>query len=137
MNGQYDFVTCSDVFEHVLPPVGHGLSGVRQLLAQQGFAVFSVPVEYQAFVEHYPGIAEWAPSPSGISWVDERGKSHADTHPIFHGGSGETLEMRQWTVESFESELTDAGFNRIERLPSLPTLGVPLIPDMGCWIAYR
>ena len=137
MSGQYNFVTCSDVFEHILPPVDHGLSGVRQLLALRGFAVISVPVDYQSFVEHYPGIVEWTPALSGITWLDECGTKHTDPHPTFHGGSGATLEMRQWTAASFESELSTAGFSRIERLPALPTLGIPSIPDMGCWLAYR
>jgi hypothetical protein len=135
--GQFRFVTCSDVLEHVLPPVEAGISGLLSLLSSTGFAVISVPVDYPAFKENYPGLVGWQGSEGGVTWTDEDGFERHDESPTFHGGSGDTLELRQWTAETMEDALLRNGFSRLERLPALPSIGVPRIPDMGCWLAYR
>lgn len=134
--GQFDFVTCSDVLEHVLTPVEIAISGLNSLLSDGGFAVISVPV-YPTFKEHYPGLVQWREVGGRVDWIDEHGVQRTDEAPTFHGGTGHTLELRQWTEETFEVALLAGGFSRVEPLPSVPSIGVPYLPNMGCWLAYR
>lgn len=136
LTGQFDFVTCSDVLEHVLAPVELAISGLNNLLSDQGFAVLSVPV-YPAFKEHYPGLVEWREVEGRIDWVDEHGAAQTDESPTFHGGTGRTLELRQWTAETFEAAVLEGGFSQVEPLPFVPSIGVPHLFNMGCWLAYR
>ena len=135
--GQFAFVTCSDVLEHVLPPVDSAVSGLASLLSRTGFAVISVPVNHPAFKEHYPGLVEWREVDGRILWVDDRSVERTDESPAFHGGTGHTLELRQWTEETIENALLESGFSRVEPLPAVSSIGVPRIRDMGCWLAYR
>src|SRR6188768_2031553 len=53
--GINDFVTTSDVFEHVPPPVQDAFDNLYALLKPGGVAVFSVPFCYEEETyEHYP-----------------------------------------------------------------------------------
>lgn len=136
LRGQFDFVTRSDVLEHVLAPVELAISGLNNLLSDQGFAVLSVPV-YPAFKEHYPGLVEWKEVDGRIDWVNEHGAAETDESPTFHGGTGRTLELRQWTAETLEAAVLEGGFSQVEPLPFVPSIGVPHLFNMGCWLAYR
>jgi SAM-dependent methyltransferase len=58
--GKYDFVICSDVFEHILRPLQQGFDNLFRLLKPGGTLIFSVPYTRSAqTVEHYPGLHDY------------------------------------------------------------------------------
>ena len=132
---KFDFVTCSEVLEHVLPPATDAIRNLAGLLSRGGFAVVSVPVFAEEFKEHYPGITSWRRDGEVVVWLDEHGTEHRDTEPRFHAGSGETLELREWSDTAFKKSLIEGGFATVETAPEVPTLGVPHVPNMGVYLA--
>ena len=132
---KFNFVTCSEVLEHVLPPVDEAIRNLSSLLCPGGFAVVSVPVNDNEFREHYPNIVSWQRDGDSILWIDREGTERRDTAPCFHGGTGDTLELRVWSDGSFQESLIRAGFRSVEAAPVVPSLGVPRVPRMGVYIA--
>lgn len=117
--GRYDFVVASDVFEHVLPPVGRAFRGARALLRPGGVLVFSVPFSLDAdTVEHFPELHDWRLEDLGQGrWrlhnVTADGRSQTFDDLVFHGGPGSTLEMRLFSRAALERAFAAAGFARI------------------------
>jgi SAM-dependent methyltransferase len=113
--GTLDFLVCSDVLEHVAPPVERAFRGAATLLAPGGVLVLTVPYGREGeTVEHYPGLHEYAV-------VDFHGRPVVLDHaagggwrvfedPVFHGGAGETLEMRIFSLPALLRHLEQAGF---------------------------
>ena len=146
--GRFDFVICADVLEHVPPPVDIALTGVVNLLSQDGFAVLSVPntslrrgmtavrAKGDPTIEYYPGLKTWKENEGRVEWVDDNGDIHTDFEPEFHSGGGQTLAFRQWGMGDFCSRVIAAGFNAIGDIPANPELGVPEIEDSGIFIAH-
>lgn len=132
---KFDFVTCSEVLEHVIPPVAKSIANLHGLLSNNGFAVVSVPVYADTFREHYPNLASWHGDSEGVTWTDWSGEIHEEPSPHFHGGDGDTLELREWSAATLRDALLREGFSSVEAAPILPTLGVPQVPYMGVYIA--
>jgi SAM-dependent methyltransferase len=111
----YDFITSSDVLEHVAPPVERALVGMRELLKPGGVAVLTVPTSLAPdTVEHFPDLHEWRLHEDGNARVlvnrlpDGREQRFADLR--FHGGEGLTLEFRVFSRSGLLRALEDAGF---------------------------
>jgi SAM-dependent methyltransferase len=85
LSERFDFVTCSEVLEHVLPPPERALANIKELLAEGGFAVLTVPIGENGFEEHYPDIVSWESVGSSVEWVDQSGHLFQDDAPVFHG----------------------------------------------------
>jgi hypothetical protein len=137
--GSAEFVICSDVLEHVLPPASDAAVGLRELLKPQGFAVVSVPTG--AFEgetkEWYPDLAKInALSRDEFEWVDGDGDLRRDTHPTFHGGTGLTLEFRVFTDASIRALLESVGFV-VAPHPVDPLRGVWPMELAGLYLARR
>lgn len=119
--GVYDFVLCSDVFEHVAPPLEPAFSNLFSLLRPGGLLVFSVPYHRAGTTqEHYPGlqtyeILSFQGQPILVN-RDAQGTLQVYDQLVFHGGSGATLELRLFTEEDVVHHLRDAGFEAIQVL---------------------
>lgn len=120
--GQFDFITSTDVFEHVAPPVSRAFVNARRLLKPDGVLVFSVPYRrptrwWQRTTEHYPDLHDYSivRGEEGVCLrnVTRAGKVQIFPDPVFHGGEGATLEMRVFSQRSLIRQLLRAGFNDI------------------------
>lgn len=124
-----DFVICSDVFEHVAPPVERAFRNLAALLRPDGLLVFSVPsFDMPRTVEHYPRyhdarIVELA---SGRVLVNRTTDGEVETFEdlVFHGGPGSTLEMRVFSEADILGSLRGAGFDRVQVFDSA-------VPEFG------
>lgn len=114
-----DFVISSDVFEHVAPPVSVAFENLLRLLKPGGLFVLTVPwVREGSTVEHFPDLAEYRfeQRDIGVVLVNQRGDGQSKEYGdlVFHGGEGETLEMRVFSLSGLLDELTQAGFCDIQ-----------------------
>lgn len=112
--GSADFVICSEVLEHVEPPVQRGFDGLYALLKPGGTLVFTVPYGLDATVEHFPNLYDWH--------IDERdgqrvlvnrtrdGSVEEFANLRFHGGGEDVLEMRAFGLADLIAHLELAGF---------------------------
>lgn len=128
--GMHDFVSSSDVFEHVLPPVQRAFNGAYSVLKPGGFLVFTVPfVPGASTLEHYPDAKEYFVQKNGAVLIRrEDGTSYLDENPIFHGGPGATLEMRRFGSKDLVTHLEIAGFRDI-RFHSEPNLEFGIVHE--------
>jgi SAM-dependent methyltransferase len=125
-HGRYDFIVSSDVFEHVVPPVGRAFENACKLLRPGGKLIFTVPFSLAAdTVEHFPGLHEWEISERDGRWrlVNRTPDGAVMTYDdlIFHGGPGTTLEMRVFSQAALMREFERAGFARV-RMAAEPYL---------------
>ena len=128
--GTLDFVIATDVFEHVTPPVQPAFDQALRLLRPGGVLVFSVPYELEGeTTEHFPELHEWrVEQEEGGAYVlhnrtrDGREELHRDL--VFHGGPGQTLEMRVFTEPSLKRHVAAAGFQR-------PRVHAEDVPEFG------
>jgi SAM-dependent methyltransferase len=129
-----DFIICSDVLEHVRPPVALAFENLFRLLKPGGVLVLSVPlVDASQAREHFPTLYDYHFECRG----DRRlllnrtagGEDEEFSDLVFHGGEGETLEMRRFSKEWVLEELRGAGFQKIQLMNAeFPELGI-LWPD--------
>lgn len=115
--GRYDFVTASDVFEHVAPPVSRAFAGARALLKPDGVLIFTVPFTLDPdTIEHYPDLHDWRLEERHRRWrvlnTTRDGLLQTYDNPVFHGGPGTTLEMRLFSLAALERQFAAAGFAR-------------------------
>lgn len=119
--GFYDFVTCTDVLEHVPPPVQSAFDSLAGLVKPGGALIMSVP----SFVgggthEHFPNAHLY----KIIEFHGERllvnraidGRLEVFDGLVFHGGDGDTLEMRLFGANDVREHLAVAGFSCIQEL---------------------
>ena len=128
-DGSYDFIIASEVFEHLPPPVQPAFNNLARLLRQDGFVVFTVPwVPDGHTKEHYPDLHDWqvANLKSGPLLVNRNvaGEIQLFENLCFHGGPGETLEMRLFSKADLLKHFEDAGFQQIEIAEDYPEYGI-------------
>lgn len=114
MVGTLDFLLCSDVFEHVQPPVATAFENVRRLLKPDGVVVFCVPYfAAPETVEHYPELHDWHVELEDVGYVlynrTADGRTQRFEHPELHAGEGQTLEMRRFSELGIRRECEAAG----------------------------
>ena len=130
--GTCDFVLCSEVFEHVLPPVSRAFEGARRLLKPGGLLVMTVPyaLEFSHTREHFPDLYKWCLEGDKFTGFRLRnlrrdGVEEVFDDLVFHGGPGSTLEMRLFSRDSLLAELRAAGFTDVRIADEdLPEIGV-------------
>lgn len=110
-----DFVTSSDVLEHVDPPVLDAFVNLRRLLKPGGVLVLTVPFATQGpTLEHFPELFDYRIQAQGDSYVlinrTRSGVEQRFEDLIFHGGPGNTLELRLFSKAGLAEVLGDAGF---------------------------
>ena len=141
--GRCDFVISSDVFEHVAPPVSRVFVNTLRILKPGGVLVLTVPyVKNGDTLEHFPELHDYR--------LEKRGKNRVLTnltaggarqefeHLVFHGGEGETLEMRVFSESGVLEELRRAGFEDI-RIHGEPchAFGVHWVCDWSLPVSAR
>jgi hypothetical protein len=110
-----DAIICSDVIEHTSSPPYDILSNMYMMLRVGGFVVLSAPTF------HMSSTIEWYPAASSlqtvqengkycVNWTNIRGVNYVDTSPSFHGGPGDTLEMRLISHQDLLSIAERVGF---------------------------
>ncbi len=129
--GLQRFVISSDVFEHV-PPEGLDAAFLnsRRLLAPGGVYIFTVPFQKDGETrEHFPRLHDYRIVDEDGSrvlhntTVDGEKETYSDL--IFHGGDGDTLEMRMFSEPDLLRRLMEAGFSSAEvRVPLAPEFGI-------------
>jgi len=132
------FVICSDVLEHIPPPTNIALEGLYSLVALGGAAIVSIPYgNTETSNEFYPNLDRYEIQDNQVVWHDTMGQRHVDTNPEFHGGAGQTLSFRVWSLSRFEEALLSVGFSRVERVILNASLGVPPIPTSDAILIAR
>jgi SAM-dependent methyltransferase len=112
---RYDFLISSDVFEHVESPVKRAFDGAYRVLKSGGILVFTVPYHAAGRTnEHFPDLYDWRIiEHHGKRFLynkTEAGEEQIWDSLVFHGGDGQTLEMRRFSEPDIVDYLTDAGF---------------------------
>ena len=117
--GQYDFLIASEVFEHVAPPVERAFDNAFRLLKPGGLFFFTVPYTLDEHtLEHFPQLHDY-----GIAQLSDRhvlvnrtadGRLEVFDALVFHGGGGETLEIRRFTEQGLREQFATAGFRSLE-----------------------
>lgn len=126
----YDFILSADVIEHIAPPVERALGEVHSLLKPQGFfavTVYCSPTD--RLREHFPELFDYRVVPlAGRNVLVNRRRDRTlevRDDLIFHGGEGETLEMREFGISALDAKLRGAGFREIGFLKSnVPEWGI-------------
>lgn len=128
--GCYDFVLCSEVLEHVSPPVAPAFEGLFELLKPGGVLLMTVPYQInEKTIEHFPSLHEYAVTKLGDSHVlvnrTRDGAYEVFDNLRFHGGIGSTLEMRIFGDLDLPGNLASAGFEDVRILgEEYPKFGI-------------
>lgn len=116
-----DFVITSDVFEHITPPVTKAFESLRKIVKPGGVVVFSVPysVGNEKTIEHFPTLNDWKmlQDTSGDYYIENTtsdGKTEIFKDLIFHGGPGQTVEMRLFCLNDLIRLFKEAGFKDVQ-----------------------
>jgi len=120
-----DVVVCSEVLEHVTAPVADAFAGLFRILKPGGTLLLTVPWTHEATIEHFADLHDWRVEPRGDGHVlinrAPDGSVSEHENLIFHGGPGQTLEMRLFGLPDLLRLLREAGFRHIrvadERVP--------------------
>lgn len=112
-----DVVTCSEVLEHVEPPVQPAFDGLFALLKPGGSLVLTVPCGLGKTLEHFPALYEWRLEQRGAKRMlinrARDGQIQEFDNLVFHGGGDAVLEMRVFGMEDIVAHLAAAGFTDI------------------------
>jgi SAM-dependent methyltransferase len=116
--GRYDFVICSEVLEHIAPPVDRAFQTLARLLKPAGVLILTVPyVPIPSSIEHFPELQEYGLADiNGTTVLVNRsmdGSYQVYDRLSFHGGRGSTLEMRVFSETAVQSMLIEAGLSNI------------------------
>jgi len=117
-----DFLICSEVLEHVAPPVDRAFEETFRILKPGGVLLLSVPyIEEGVAAEHFPTLGE-----HGLAEVGGRtvlvnrlpnGSYEVLPNIQFHSGvdtEDRALEMRLFSKPALERALAAAGFDEVE-----------------------
>jgi len=134
---------CSEVLEHVEPPVHRAFTGLAAVLATGGFLVISVPYTTSGteHVEHFEELLDGHldNSPNGFAWTGKNaeGTERRYTELIFHGGIGSTLEFRVFSEKSLRDNLTSAGFSLVKIMDNHRLSGISWEPWSRVWLVRK
>ena len=138
-----DIVSCSEVLEHVVPPIQKAFDGLYQLLKADGVLILSVPHTdlNGKHVEHFPVMKESRISTRESGFVLEGRSSDGKLLEFggltFHGGIGATLEYRIFSQESLERCLATSGFKKLTPHKNRLLFGINWEPWSRVWTAYK
>lgn len=134
-----DIVSCTEVLEHVAPPVNLAFLGLRLLLREGGTLVLSVPHSDASgvHIEHFPELIDAAillgENPRLIGTL-RNGQRVEFSNLVFHGGIGSTLEYRVFSLHSLREQLLDAGFTRFRPNRNFKLFGISWEKWSRVWI---
>lgn len=125
-----DFVIASEVFEHVPPPADVAFRNSWRMLKPGGVLILTVPYgdRLEQTVEHYPSLHDWRLKQRGADYyienVDVRGQREEFENPVFHGGPGQTVEMRIFAKRHLLELATQNGFSAEIVTEDVPLFGI-------------
>lgn len=113
--GHADFLISTDVFEHVPPPVQRAFDASFAILKPNGWLILTVPfTDVPRTIEHFPALHTFKVIELGGEYVlvnrAADGAVTARSGLVFHGGPGDTLEMRVFSRADTVAALRQAGF---------------------------
>jgi SAM-dependent methyltransferase len=113
-----DVLISSDVFEHVMHPLSNSILGAKKILKPGGWLILTMPwTKFGNSVEHYPWMRSYDLDEMGdVFGISISGERIKIDNPIFHGGSGQTLEIRFMSLYSLIDLLHLCGFEQISVL---------------------
>lgn len=122
-----DLIICSDVIEHTRCLPETVLKNLHSMLRPGGSLVLSAPTyEIAASIEWYGGARRLSVIQQDgkfvVEWETLRGVRYLDSAPCFHGGPGETLEMRIISHAALVEAAERVGFN-VDTLEFAPEFG--------------
>ncbi|MEO1017589.1 MAG: class I SAM-dependent methyltransferase [Pseudomonadota bacterium] len=132
VNGVFDFLLSTEVFEHTPPPRESAFAGARRLLKPGGVLVLTVPTTNNAdTIEHFPDLFDYQITVENGKKVltnkTRDGRRQVFTDLKFHGGDGATLEMRVFCRSDLTKLLSTNGFAEIEFMEAdRPEFGIYL-----------
>ena len=137
-----DIISCSEVLEHVAPPVELAFDGLNTILKNKGVLVLSVPhsdylgkhIEHFPPMKHFEIIFDGRPRLVG-KLID--GENITFDNLTFHGGIGSTLEFRVFSQSSLENYLLEAGFIPLKKTRNYKILGIDWEPWSRTWNATK
>lgn len=137
-----NIVTCSEVLEHVQPPINLAFEGLFKLLKPGGWLILSVPHKDANFPheEHFPVMtnAQLIFEPNQmLKGVDLEGNEREFLGLVFHGGAGATLEYRVFSETSLLTNLKESGFNNIQAQANNRLIGCVWEPWSRVWVAQK
>jgi 2-polyprenyl-3-methyl-5-hydroxy-6-metoxy-1,4-benzoquinol methylase len=129
----FDFITCTDVLEHVAPPIDAAFQNMYRLLKPGGVAIITVPCRLEPDTrEHFPDLHDWRIEKTKDNkrvLIDRRhdGTLRQYDDLCFHGGVGLTLEFRHFSRQGLVDTIEKAGF-RMAKIhdQSVEPFGFPL-----------
>lgn len=126
-----DFLISSDVFEHTFPPVIAAFRGAHQILKRGGLLILTVPYTLKEHtLEHYPLCTDYKmvdleDGESGVELTLQDGSRVLDKHPVWHGGAGNTLEMRVFCRNHLLECFRSSSFEILEEFAyGIPQFGI-------------
>lgn len=137
-----DIVTCSEVLEHVQPPINLAFDGLYKLLKPGGWLILSVPHRGPNALheEHFPVMtnSELINEPiQKLRGTDLDGNKREFTELVFHGGAGSTLEYRVFSETSLRDNLENSGFKNIKAQSDARIIGCLWEPWSRVWAAQK
>jgi SAM-dependent methyltransferase len=114
-----DFIIASEVFEHIPGPVQPAFDNLARLIKPDGFVLFSVPWAPEGHTrEHFPRLHDWRIRSVDGKYVLENTTAEGDKEMFeslcFHGGMGQTLEMRLFSRPDLIQHFEHAGFRVVD-----------------------
>ena len=135
--GSYDFILMADVLEHIAPPIECALQEACRLLKPRGFLGITVYCNSaDQMREHFPELNEYRIVQVGEAQIlvnrKRDGSLELRDDLIFHGGSGATLEMREFGITALEGKLLSTGFREVFFFSeNVPEIGVIFDHDVS------
>lgn len=116
-----DVLISSDVFEHVAPPIHLAFENAYRLLKPGGVLIFTVPYSLELDTkEHFPELFQYEirrdTGKPVLYNITRDGREQVFDKLNFHGGAGETLEMRLFSLDGIKHGLKSVGFQEIDLL---------------------
>lgn len=115
--GSCDVVSCSEVLEHVEPPIQRAFDGLFAMLKPGGTLVFTVPFVFGKTIEHFPELHDWTLAERNgkrtVFNATVDGRLQEFSPLVFHGGGSSVLEMRVFGRDDLLDNLRTAGFRDI------------------------
>lgn len=137
-----DIISCSDVLEHVSPPIGPAFEGLKRILKAEGSLILSVPHgdSSSKHLERFPDMKSYEIIYSNdpiLRVVLPDGSTEEFSNLVFHGGVGSTVEFRIFSQESLEKGLTATGFKNFRRNRNIRMFGIVWEPWSRVWIVKK